>query len=225
MIEDTLTNDEMSRFWAWFARVFLDPEWFDPAFYCGLTFATGARRCELTALRVEDCRVHGHIYVITRTAKGYRTGPRTRQMDVLPHFHPYYLDHMQRLRADGREWVFPSRLHPNQPIARRTATAWWAHCLSAAGLEHRGTHCGRRTFGTYATRIPFKLRDGTTAYMQPIALRNQLGHKKFDVTLSYYHQDEPGTRFPGQEPVTWHEDLEQSINRDLLLIPKKQEDT
>jgi len=215
MINDVLSNAEMEEFIGWYDRAHPSPAWADPAFFAATMLFIGLRAVEARNLRVEDCRVHPPIYVTVMAAKkkrGRRKLKRddtviSRSADILPQFHTRYIAHLQGLRAAGRSWVFPSSQWPKQPISRTQGHYYWSRALAAAGLAHRGGHCGRRTFATYAPRIPFTLPDGRIAYMDPIALRDQLGHVDLKTTLQFYHQQQPGSRFPGAEAITWHESL------------------
>jgi integrase len=207
MINDILTNDEMRQFWRWFSDHWEE----QPAFLVGLMFATGMRMREARAVRVDDCRIYAEPLFLTchrAKRKADDTGPTTRAVDILPSFKGHYVAYVERCRALGKTWLFePSRYNRNRPIQRVLAHYWWTQTLAAAGIAHRGSHCARRTFATYACRLPFEMPDGRIAYMQLGDLKDQLGHSSLDTTNRYYRNDVPGARFPGQAKIDWHQSI------------------
>ena len=174
----TILNDaQLERF---MEAIQQDAFWHD-FFYLEIT--TGLRRGEISGLMWSDfdeekgtlsirrtlhTKEGGGYYVgETKTGKGRRViklPPSTVQMPK------------QRKKASLSQWMFPSPMHPEDPINPNSAYGRMKKIMNAAGLPNIRFHDLRHTFATHA------LTSGVDAK----TLSGILGHTKTSFTLDTY---------------------------------------
>jgi integrase len=193
------TDDELCQFWAWFNEHWTDEDWYYRAFYVGLILCTGLRMSEARQVRLEHCTTFPVplIYVVGK-------GDRPREVEMLPQFEPLFIKRIEEHRKGwsseehANPYMFAGQSKwPNYTcIAPKTADNWWHEVLEAVGIRHLPTHTGRRSFATYAPKIPFPDANGVARYITPKDLQGQLGHANIEMTANLYQQSIPGSRFP-----------------------------
>lgn len=117
-----------------------------------IAWYTGERWGAVCQLRVSDVfdeggKVRSYITFRASTRKASPDGKRqTRTVPV----HPQLEELLAAYTPGIGEWLFESRINPNEPITLRAADLMFRGAVEKAGLAHKGisTHSTRRTFIT-----------------------------------------------------------------------------
>ena len=174
----TILNDaQLERF---MEAIQQDAFWHD-FFYLEIT--TGLRRGEISGLMWSDFDEEKGTLSIRRTLHtkeggGYYVGEtktgKGRRVIKLPPSTVQMLK--QRKKASLSQWMFPSPMHPEDPINPNSAYGRMKKIMNAAGLPNIRFHDLRHTFATHA------LTSGVDAK----TLSGILGHTKTSFTLDTY---------------------------------------
>ena len=174
----TILNDaQLERF---MEAIQQDALWHD-FFYLAIT--TGLRRGEISGLMWSDFDEEKGTLSIRRTLHtkeggGYYVGEtktgKGRRVIKLPPSTVQMLK--QRKKASLSQWMFPSPMHPEDPINPNSAYGRMKKIMNAAGLPNIRFHDLRHTFATHA------LTSGVDAK----TLSGILGHTKTSFTLDTY---------------------------------------
>ena len=174
----TILNDaQLERF---MEAIQQDAFWHD-FFYLEIT--TGLRRGEISGLMWSDFDEEKGTLSIRRTLHskeggGYYVGEtktgKGRRIIKLPPSTVQMLK--QRKKTSFSQWMFPSPVHPEDPINPNSAYGRMKKIMNAAGLPNIRFHDLRHTFATHA------LTSGVDAK----TLSGILGHTKTSFTLDTY---------------------------------------
>ena len=172
-----LNDEQLDKF---LDEIEKEPVWYD-FFYTAIT--TGLRRGEICGLKWEDLDIRMGTLRIRRTVTvgpkkelvigdpKTETGKRTI---ILPQS---TLELLIRRRASAiTEWIFPSILYPEKPVAPSSAYNRLKEILRSSGLPDIRFHDLRHTFATHA------LKNGIDAK----TLSGLLGHTNASFTLDTY---------------------------------------
>jgi integrase/recombinase XerD len=140
-------------------------------------YATGARRAELTHLKVSDIDSQ-RMVVHIRGGKGHKD----RDVMLSPKLLTTFRTHWRCYHRKSSTWLFPSNFSQDRPID--TKTVWYA-CRKAAqraGLQkHVHPHTLRHCFATHLYEAGTDLR----------TIQVLLGHEDLKDTLIYVHLSTP----------------------------------
>lgn len=174
----TILNDkQLERF---MEAIKADERWHD-FFYLEIT--TGLRRGELCGLMWTDFDAGKGTLTVRRTLHnkeggGYYVGETKtgagRRIIKLPPSTAQLLS--ERKRTSISQWIFPSLIHPEDPIMPNSGYTRMKKLLAEAGLPDMRFHDLRHTFATHA------LTSGVDAK----TLSGILGHTKTSFTLDTY---------------------------------------
>ena len=157
-----------------------DEHWHD-FFYLEIT--TGLRRGEICGLMWTDFDAEKGTLTVRRTLHnkeggGYYVGETKtgagRRIIKLPPSTAQLLS--ERKRTSISQWIFPSLIHPEDPIMPNSGYTRMKKLLAEAGLPDMRFHDLRHTFATHA------LTSGVDAK----TLSGILGHTKTSFTLDTY---------------------------------------
>ena len=133
------------------------------------------RGCDVVALRIADLFASG-----TPRTRGMivqqKTG-RPVQFEITEQAPRFIAGWLERRTGNKSDWLFPSRLHPSNPLSTRQYARLLKHWVSIIGLEPSGygTHSLRRTKVCLLYRKTGNLR----------ACQLLLGHTKLESTVRY----------------------------------------
>ena len=147
---------------------------------------SGMRMGEINALRPEDIDFKNKVINVKNTiSRGLnyesfvKDGPKTyagrRQVPMNKMLEPILRDAISEMKKNPYGLIFYD-YHKKDLITTNQVNSYFNRVSKRCGLEHRGQHCLRHTFATRCIE----------AEIQPVVLKNWLGHKDIHITLDTY---------------------------------------
>lgn len=147
---------------------------------------SGMRMGEINALRPEDIDFKNKVINVKNTISrglnyesfvkdGTKTYAGRRQVPMNKMLEPILRDAISEMKKNPYGLIFYD-YHKKDLITTNQVNSYFNRVSKRCGLEHRGQHCLRHTFATRCIE----------AEIQPVVLKNWLGHKDIHITLDTY---------------------------------------
>ena len=147
---------------------------------------SGMRMGEINALRPGDIDFKNKVINVKNTISrglnyesfvkdGTKTYAGRRQVPMNKMLEPILRDAISEMKKNPYGLIFYD-YHKKDLITTNQVNSYFNRVSKRCGLEHRGQHCLRHTFATRCIE----------AEIQPVVLKNWLGHKDIHITLDTY---------------------------------------